>query len=260
MDQEVCSLAGDLFPTSFDWTNADVYLQHQEDFAREVTKSGGTVSYVFIDPLEYVDWCREVNVPVDSQASRAAFAGVMSADGDAIPYSPEQPLWPMGVTAMVIRSELGGLLSPDPMDSQQSHFIDQYTDLIVAVNGRYRSIVTASRYAVHDEDELWQHFAAAVTSQTTLTFCDDYLSVMDHVENRNEKLTLSNYGNHNPWEAVLSLARVGHGIVGIEHRHNADFTFRAFDITPAGITPVDVETLGRRLRTPGAPSLRSGWE
>lgn len=56
-----------------------------------------------------------------------------------MPYSPDQPLWPLGVTAMVLRSELGEELDePGPVVEA---FIDHFTDLVLSQEGRYRSVV-----------------------------------------------------------------------------------------------------------------------
>jgi hypothetical protein len=258
LDQECCGEASDLFPTSFDWRDPDEYLAQQEAFAREITESGGEAFYAFIEPADYVEWCREQGRDVDSQASRAAFAGVILGEGDAIPYSPDQPLWPIGVTSMVLRSELGAELD-EPGDHVEA-FLERFADLVLSQEGRYRSVVTASRYRVHDEAELWQHFAAAITSQTTLTFCDEYLSLTDRIEHRGDTVHSTDHGDHNPFEAVLSLAAVGHGVVGLEHRNGEEFSFRAFEVTHSGAVPVPADVLGRRLGTPDAPSLRSGWD
>ncbi|MHB1762660.1 MAG: hypothetical protein ACYCS4_07975 [Acidimicrobiales bacterium] len=253
-------MAKELFPSSFDWDDPDEYLLVVESGAREIAERGGTPYYVFVDPIEYVEWCREVGAVVDSQQSRAGFAAAVLGEGDAIPYDPDQPLWPMGITSMVLRSELGSELAFDDAGSQTEAFIDRYTDILVTTPGRWRSIVTASRYRVHDETELWQHFASAVRSQTVLTFCDDYVSVTNEITNRDKHIRLPHYGDHNPLEAALALAELGHGVIGVEHRHGPDFSFRAFEVTPTGYRPVPPDVLGRRLGTPGAPSLRCGWD
>ena len=177
----------------------------------------------------------------------------------SIPFDPDQPLWPMGVVSLALRSELGLDLDPTEVDPHFVAFIDHYGDFVLEHQGQHRCIATASRLYDHREIELWQHFRDPVTSKTTLTFCDGYLSITTSVKNRGKQLYVPNWGNHDPIEVVLPLASVGHGMVGVEHRNGADFTFRAFEITPEGYEPVPVDQLGRRLGTPDAPSLRYGW-
>lgn len=260
LDQEAFTMTGELFPTSFKWQDPDAYLQDLEQLAETIAGGGGEAFYAFIDPYEYVEWCRQRDLPVDSQHSRAAHAQELLTQGEAVPYSPDQPLWPIGVTAIVLRSQLASCLSVADTKPHLQELLHDYSSYITARPGRYRCIVTASRYVAHNETELWQHFAAAVKGLATLTFCDDYISVNTSIENRDGIVYVQNYGTHDPFETVTNLAGVGHGIIGIESRHGQDLNFRAFEITGDGYHPMPVDTLGRRLGAPGAPSLRHGWD
>jgi hypothetical protein len=262
LDHETCVNAREIWPTSWDFDDPDEYLQSIEGLAGELARKGAVPYYVFIDPDEYVEWCRSTGHPVGSSSTRSLYAGAHLREGDAVPYSPGQPLWPMGVVSMVLRSELGDQVPLRTSEtSALDELIDRYTDFLVATPGTYRSVVTASRFADHDEAELWGHFRAAVLAQATLTHCAEYLSVQERIENDGGKVLVPRHGAYNPTEALLSLAAAGHGIFGIEHRNgNDEMTFRAWSISRrGGAEPVGPSELGERLGTPGAPSLRSGW-
>ena len=137
---------------------------------------------------------------------------------------------------------------------------EHFTNWVVAVPGTYRAVVTASRYAEHNEDELWRHFRSAIMDNVGLTHCDDYLSVQTVTVHRDNEMRVPNYGRFDPVEQLLHMSIVGHGIFGVEHRAGRDMTFRAWNVNKHGrLESVDTEVLGRYLGTPGAPSLRSGW-
>jgi len=261
LDHETCVNAREIWPTSWGFDDPDEYLRGVERLVGELAKKGTAPYYVFIDPDEYVEWCRSTDYPVDSSTTRSLYAGALLREGDAIPYSPSQPLWPLSVASMVLRSELGDQVSFRTSENPALYeLIDRYTDFLVATPGTSRSVVTASRFADHDGAELWGHFRAAVLSQVTLTHCAEYLSVQERIENNDGGVLVPDHGHYNPTEALLSLAGVGHGIFGIEHRDGDEMTFRAWSISrKGGAEPVEPTELGGRLGTPGAPSLRSGW-
>ena len=259
LDQETCAGAADIWPMSFEFDNPDIYLTHVEDMTREIADSGGYPFYVFIDPAEYVEWCRSEGQPVDSAHSRVEYASTVVEEGGGIPYDPDQPLWPLGIANMVFNSDLGSDI-PEAGLKLPGKIAEHFTNWVVAVPGTYRAVVTASRYAEHNEDELWRHFRSAIMDNVGLTHCDDYLSVQTVTVHRDNEMRVPNYGRFDPVEQLLHMSIVGHGIFGVEHRAGRDMTFRAWNVNKHGrLESVDTEVLGRYLGTPGAPSLRSGW-
>ena len=54
LDQECCLQAAELFPTSFDWTDSNDYLDSVEETARKIAEGGGEPFYVFLDPARYL--------------------------------------------------------------------------------------------------------------------------------------------------------------------------------------------------------------
>jgi len=267
LDHEACALAPDMFPHSFTWTDPDEYLAEVERTAARYAKSGHRPVYVFIDPDSYVEWCEETGHPVDSTNSRAAYAGLRADDG--IPYNPKQRLWALSVLSMAIGSEVW----PDEEDEEDEEdeclserdeaivdFLGQLTDFMLAADGTYRIVATAVRRHGCGEAVLWQHFRDAITSQVELTHCGECLSIIDTTQLEHNTLTVADYGDVAPLDAVIRLATHCHGLVGIDARNGDEFTFRAFEIDRDGWRPVPVDMLGAGLGVPGAASLRCGFE
>lgn len=228
VDHETCVRGKDTWPTSWTWTDPDTYLTQVEELAAGLADQGAAPVYCFIDPAEYVEWCRETGHEVDSSDTRAIYAGQLAQSGEGIPYDPAQPLWPIGVTSMVVRSEVevDGSTSGPVLE-----FIRMFIDLVVQHPGTWRTIVTASRFHDHDQTEMWAHFQAAVDSRGKITFCGEYLSAQETIRHHNRRLHIPDHGDPHPMEVLLRLAAGGHGIAGIEHRDGDAFTFRAWNVT-----------------------------
>jgi len=259
LDHEVFELAPELFPTTFDWEDPEDYLAFMEEQIEAIAESGDMPWIVFIDPVDYLEWCEDENIPVDSSQSRAGYAAAVFAEGYAMPYESTDRLWSLSVLSMAVSSDVW----EDTEDDEFSFFddwIDQYTDFVLTAEGRYRTIATASRLRVRDDTVLWQHFRDAVKSQVRLTYCPDYLSVVDIWRHEHNTLFVDDYGNVDPIVTILQLSMYGHGIVGIEHRDGDAFTFRAFEFDRNGWRAIPTSVLGNRLGTPNAPSLRYGFE
>jgi len=262
LDYEACALAPEMFPRSFTWTDPDEYLAEVERTAARYAKSRYRPVYVFIDPDRYVEWCKETGHPVDSANSRAAYAGLRADAG--IRYNPRQRLWPLSVLSMVLGSEVWlddvdgvtGIERCEAMIEVRS----QLMDFMLAADGTYRIVATAVRRHDCGEALLWQYFRDAITSPVELTHCGDCLSIIDTMQLEQNTLTVADYGNIAPLDAVMLLATSCHGLVGIDARNGDEFTFRAFEIDRDGLRPVPVDMLGKRLGAPGAASLRCGFE
>jgi len=176
--------------------------------------------------------CRARGLPVDSSASRAQYAAESVQLGDGLPYYPDQPLWPLGVTMIALRSELGPQLSASVQSPLVRQFVHNLTQFVGTREGRYRTVVVASRYRTCDYAQLWQYFSQAVGSQNDLMFDDAFLSVSDTVRHEGQTLYVTDYGQHDPVKTVCGLAAVGHGLAGIEYLGDKQRTIRVFDISP----------------------------
>ncbi len=258
VDQEAFGEIKQVCPKSFDWDNPDQYLLFVEETAREAKQQGLQPLYVFIEPSEYVDWCRAQNLPVDSSSSRAAFVGTIDGDG-VIPYDSKQPLWGLAVVYIVLRSELGEAAPLERFTKIRREFFERYVEACVNTLGRWRCVVTASRFAEHNDDDLWLHFADALSSTTTMTHCADYLSVVDEIVSKSNRIEVPDHGWFDPIEMVMALAEAGHGLVGVEHRHGKEVSFRAFHIAQGRYDAVPVDEIRARLDVPNDMVVYEGW-
>jgi len=74
LDQEAFAAARDTWPKSWTWNNADIYLEHIQQLAEGIDSQGGRPYYAFIEPAEYVQWCRQTGHQIDSSETRALYA------------------------------------------------------------------------------------------------------------------------------------------------------------------------------------------
>jgi len=258
-DQEQYFAAAELFPNTLSGRDPDAHIRAIQQFAQQLYERGVHPQYVFIDLAKYVDWCRTRGLPVDSSASRAQYAAESAQRGDGLPYRPDQPLWPLGVTMIALRSELGPQLPAGVQSPLVRQFAHNLTRFMGAREGRYRTVVAASRYRTCDYAQLWQYFSRAVGSQDDLMFDDAFLSVSDTMRHEGQTLYITGYGHHDHVKTVCGLAAVGHGLAGIEHLGDKQHTIRVFDISPQRCDPVPVDITQQLLDLPDAPEARCGW-
>ena len=258
LDQEVHANRQLWFPTSMENENYEQYAERVEQIAGDLAADGGQIFYAFVDPPEFAKWCSETGHPVDSGDSRATWARQLVDADLAYPYEPDG-LVEMGIHNIVCNSELGELFAGEnegPEDLMLAGYQGNLVDWLDTKPGHWQQTVTAARHRDHSEVQMWEHFWEAVKLPAAVTFCDEYLSVA--APTHHDSTTVYNC-DQLPFQSVTCLGLVGHGLLGIVYRHGKDFTFRAWELSPAGVVPVSIDKLGKMLGTPGAPSLRSGW-
>jgi hypothetical protein len=73
---------------SFEFSDYDAYLATCERAMRAMRKAGRIVAETF-DPVEYREFCREMELDVDDPGSRARYAALLCEEGDPLPYRGE---------------------------------------------------------------------------------------------------------------------------------------------------------------------------
>jgi hypothetical protein len=73
---------------SFEFGDYDTYLATCERGMRIMRRAGHVVAETF-DPVEYREFCREMELEVDDPGSRARYAALVCEEGDPLPYRGE---------------------------------------------------------------------------------------------------------------------------------------------------------------------------
>jgi hypothetical protein len=261
LDQEAFAAARDTWPKSWTWNNADIYLEHIQQLAEGIDSQGGRPYYAFIEPAEYVQWCRQTGHQIDSSETRALYAHQVL--GEAIPYAPDLSLWALGVVNIAERSERMKDISDSDLEAASAGVAgiidDPLIAWIISTPGQYKQVVTAGRFVDHDEMEMWGHFHTALSSEATLTFCDEYLSINRLIKSETSSVAIPECGLIDPFEVVLCLGVNGHGLYGVVHRANGTSTLRVWELAGGAVTAVPVQELQTQLGATDPDWLRYGW-
>lgn len=265
LDQESALSAKEIWPTTWPWDEPGKHLKDIEGSARELVDQGRAVHVVFVDPAEYVEWCRRGRRTVDSVESLAMYSKALAANGGAVAYQPEVPLWSIGFAAIAYRSEVGKRAIGQHSAPVQEQIVRPLGEWCSNNVGLWGIVAMAARQDGCSDDELWQHVVKSLTKplgldEVDVHICPAALGARYAVHNEGQGPMTSAFGPYDTVEATVLLAEVGTGLFGVDHvGPTGQRSFRAWRVGPSGVAPVPVTELAEWLGEVRNLGLASGW-
>lgn len=265
LDQESALSAKEIWPTVWPWSEPRKHLKDVEDHARALVSQGRVVHLVFVDPVEYVEWCRRGRHTVDSAESLAMYSQALAANGGAVAYQPNVPLWSIGFVAIAYRSEVGQRAVGRHSVPVQEQIIRPLVHWCSNNVGLWVVVAIAARQDGCGEVELWQHVGDSLIKpigldEVDVHICAAVLGARYAVNNAGMGPMTSAFGPYDTVEATMLLAEAGAGLFGIEHvGPTGQGSFRAWRMGSSGVATVPAIELARRLGEVRNLELASGW-